>query len=204
MLVAGLTGGIGAGKTTFASALAERGAEVIDADELGRFALEPGRTAWHQAIDQFGDKILLPGSSEIDRARLAAIVFSDRSKLAALNAIVHPHIMAAIADTLDALRGTDEIVVIDAALIVEFGIKDSLDALIVVLADEDTRVARLRGARAMTEEQVRQRIAAQSPDALVEEHADIVVRNDGSVEALAQEADRVWEELVGRRDAKDS
>lgn len=204
MLVAGLTGGIGAGKSTLAAALAERGAEVIDADELGRLALQPGRPGWDQVIDQFGDDILLPGSSEIDRQRLAALVFSDRGKLAALNAIVHPIIMAGIADTLDALRGTNEIVVIDAALIVEFGIKESLDALIVVLADEEKRVERLSGARGMTEDQVRERIAAQTSDARLEEHADIVVRNDGSRETLAEQADSVWEELVRRRDAKDS
>ena len=204
MLVAGLTGGIGSGKSALAELLAGRGAEIIDADEIGRAALDPGKPCWRSVIDHFGDAMLAPGGMEIDRKRLADVVFSDPRKLAVLNAIVHPSIMAGIADTLDVLRGTDEIVVIDAALIVEFGLFESLDALIVVVADEDTRAARLRSARAMTAEQISARIAAQQPESEVLKHADIVVHNNGSREELESEADRVWEELIKRRDAKNS
>jgi dephospho-CoA kinase len=104
MIVAGLTGGIGSGKSTFAKLLAERGAEIIDADELGRGALRPGQPAWHDAIGTFGDDILVAGTSEIDRARLASIVFSDPAKLAALNAMVHPIIVSRIAAQLPLAR----------------------------------------------------------------------------------------------------
>lgn len=201
MLTVGLTGGIGSGKSTFAALLAERGAHVIDADVLGRAALRPGSPAWHSVVSTFGEEVLGP-SMDIDRARLAAIVFSDRAKLAALNAIVHPVILRAIAERLDALRGTDEVVVIDAALIVELGLDDGLDAVVVVTAPEDVRRARLVRERAMSEDDVRARMASQASEEELVAKADIVVRNDGSLESLAREADRVWAELDRLRDRR--
>lgn len=200
MLVAGLTGGIGSGKSTFADMLAARGAEIIDADELGRRALDPGTPAWHSVVDQFGDEILGAGGMTIDRKRLAEIVFNDKDKLAALNAIVHPVIVRGIADSLEALRGTSEIVILDAALIVELHLEDSLDALIVVTSAEEHRRRRLKADRGMSDGQISERMAAQlSTDALLEK-ADIVVVNDGQIADLEAEAERVWEELVARRD----
>ncbi len=145
MLVAGLTGGIGSGKSTFAALLIERGAQVIDADQLGRDALRPGQPAWHSVVSQFGDEILVPGTQEVDRKRLAGIVFSEPSKLAALNAIVHPVIFEGIADHLERLRGTDEIVILDAALILETGLKDSVDILIAVITSDERRAERVAG-----------------------------------------------------------
>ncbi|MEA2498740.1 MAG: dephospho-CoA kinase [Actinomycetota bacterium] len=200
MLVAGLTGGIGSGKSTFARFLSERGAEVIDADQLGRSALDPGEPAWHSTVDQFGDEILAAASLDIDRKRLAAIVFNDPTKLAALNAIVHPVITRGIADTLEALSGTDEIVILDAALIVELGLDKGLDALIVVTAPEKDRRRRLQSSRAMSDEDITARIMAQTSEEELVKRADIVVRNDGTEEALTREADRVWAELKQRRD----
>jgi len=199
MIVAGLTGGIGSGKSTFAKLLAERGAEVIDADELGRAALSPGRPGWHSVIDTFGDELLVPGTMEIDRGLLASVVFSDTAKLAALNAIVHPIIMSGIADTLEVLAGTDMIVVIDAALLIETGLADRVDIVIVVIAAEDVRGERLRAERGMSQRDIEGRIAAQLPAARLLERADVVVRNDGSLEELSREADRVYAELEQRR-----
>lgn len=198
MFVAGLTGGIGSGKSTFAQMLAARGAEVIDADAIGRHALGPGEPAWHSVVDQFGDEILSAGTMEVDRKRLAALVFGDPAKLAALNAIVHPVITGRIADTLEALKGTDEIVILDAALIVELGLHESLDLLIVVTADEDKRVERLRRDRRMTEAQVMERMAVQRSKKDLEAAADLIVANNGNVEQLAAEADKVWAELKTR------
>jgi dephospho-CoA kinase len=199
MLVAGLTGGIGSGKSTFAGLLAERGAEVIDADQLGRLALSPGEPAWHSVVDQFGDEILAAGGLDIDRRRLAAIVFNDPQKLAALNAIVHPVITRGIADALEALSGTDEVVVLDAALIVELGLVEGLDALIVVTASERNRKDRLVSSRGMTPDEITARIGSQASEETLLEHADIVVRNDGDEAALGAEADRVWAELQAKR-----
>lgn len=198
MFTVGLTGGIGSGKSTFAALLAERGAQVIDADQLGRDALKPGRYAWQAVVDSFGDEILVPGTMEIDRQRLANIVFGDRNKLAALNAITHPVIARGIADHMERLAGTDEIVVIDAALIVELGLDKACDAVIVVDAGAESRKSRLVSSRRMDPKDAQARMASQARPEDLMAKADIVVHNDGSIEDLAAEADRVWAELQKR------
>lgn len=195
MFVVGLTGGIGSGKSTFAALLAEQGARIVDADRLGREALQPGRPAWHSVVDQFGDDVLAHHSLQIDRKRLAEIVFNDRDKLAALNAIVHPVIMKGIADALDRLRGSDEIVVLDAALIIELGLSDRLDALVVVVADENLRKKRLAKERGMSDADIMARMRTQASREEQEAKADLVVRNNGNMEELTREAERVWLEL---------
>ena len=198
MLAVGLTGGIGAGKSTFAALLAERGAQVVDADQIGRDALQPGKPAWHSVVSQFGDEILVPGEMEVDRKRLAEVVFSDARKLAALNAIVHPVILQRIADELEWLSKTDEVVVIDAALITELGLRDSLDVVVVVTTSKKERAERLVRSRGMSLDDIGARMATQAlPDEL-EKNADIVVRNDGTKGDLAREADRVWTLLMER------
>ena len=201
MLFAGITGGIGSGKSTFVALLAERGAQIIDADGLARDALKPDRPAWHSVVDQFGDEILTPGSMEVDRKKLAEIVFNDRNKLAALNAIVHPVVFKGIADTLELLRNTDAIVVLDAALIVETGLHKNLDVLIAVVTSPEVRRDRLRRSRPMTLDEIDARIAAQADQSEIEELADIVVKNEGSMQDLVREADGVWARLVELRDA---
>ncbi len=139
MLSVGLTGGIGSGKSTFAAFLAERGAEIVDADAIGRSVLEPGEIAWRGVVDQFGHDILVPGTMEIARKQLAEIVFNDPSKLAALNAITHPRIVERIAQTFEMLSDTDEIVILDAALIVGTGFEQLVEVIIVVDASDEVR-----------------------------------------------------------------
>ena len=199
MLVVGLTGGIGSGKSTFAALLAERGAQIIDADLLGRDALRPGQPAWHSVVDTFGDEVLVEGTMDIDRKRLASIVFNDKEKLAALNAIVHPTIMRGIADRLEQLSNTDDVVVLDAALIVELGLADSVDLIVVVTATVDNRRRRLAELRGMAHDDIMARIGAQASEEDLVSKADIVVRNNGDLADLGAEADRVWTELERRR-----
>lgn len=198
MLLVGLTGGIGAGKSTFAALLAERGAHVIDADKLGHEALAPGEPAWRSIVDQFGDEVLAAGSMNIDRKVLGRIVFEDPAKLASLNAITHPVILRKIADSLERFRYTDRIVILDAALIVELGLADSLHLVVVIASSTDIRRARLIRDRGMTSGAIDARIHAQSRTEDLIAAADIVVTNDGSLEDLIKEADRVWAELESR------
>ena len=198
LLVVGLTGGIGSGKSTFAALLAERGAQIIDADLLGRDALRPGEPTWHSMVDTFGDEILVEHTMDIDRKKLAGIVFNDREKLVALNAIVHPVIVGGIADRLEGLRHTDGLVILDAALIVELGLADSMDKVVVVTAAVDNRRRRLAELRGMTPEDIMARIGAQASEEDLIAKADIVVRNNGDLAALSEEADRVWAELERR------
>lgn len=201
MFVVGLTGGIGSGKSTFAALLAEHGAQVIDADQAGRDALRPGEPAWDAVVETFGSEVLAEGSMEVDRRRLAEIVFRDRGKLAALNQIVHPVIFEKVAHHLERLRGTESIVVLDAALILEMGFEESCDALVVVTALERTRTQRLHRDRNMSHSDIRARMNAQVGAEQQVAGADIVVRNDGSIEDLAAEAGRVWSELLERASA---
>ncbi|MGH2756430.1 MAG: dephospho-CoA kinase [Actinomycetota bacterium] len=197
MLLVGLTGGIGSGKSSFAALLSELGAHVIDADELGRDALRPVEPAWRAVVDHFGEEILVPSSNEVDRKRLAGIVFADKDKLAALNSIVHPEIMRGIGNALDLLRGTNDIVVLDAALIVELGLHETVDVLIVVTASDKARSERLVE-RGMNVEDALARMAAQAPSEQLLKRADIVVNNDGDLDALRAEAARVFADLHSR------
>ncbi|HEV3473006.1 MAG TPA: dephospho-CoA kinase [Actinomycetota bacterium] len=197
MLLVGVTGGIGSGKSTFAALLAERGAHVIDADQIGREALLPGKPAWHSVVDQFGDEILAASSMDVDRAALARIVFADPKKLAALNAIVHPVIVGEIADRLERFRAAEDIVVLDAALILELGLAAELDVLVGLIAERPTREQRLvRRGLSLTD--ARARMGAQTDPRELIAKADIVVTNDGSLDDLAAKADEVWRDLLAR------
>ncbi|MCA1709973.1 MAG: dephospho-CoA kinase [Actinobacteria bacterium] len=198
MLLVGLTGGIGAGKSTFAAFLAERGGLIVDADKLGHEALAPGEPAWKAVVGQFGEEVLAAGSMTIDRKVLGRIVFGDPAKLASLNAITHPVILGKIADTLERFRHTDRIVVLDAALVIELGLAQSLDVTVVIATDTEVRRARLIRERGMTRDAIDERVAAQARTEDLITKADIVVRNEGSLDELGQEADRVWAELQRR------
>jgi dephospho-CoA kinase len=197
VLLVGVTGGIGSGKSLFSALLAERGAQVIDADAYGREALRPGQPAWHSVLAQFGRDLLVPQSMEIDRQALADVVFNDHDKLAALNAIVHPMLFSAIADSVERLSQTDEIVVIDAAILVETGMDKILDTLIVVHTDESLRRERLRK-RGMSPADIEARMSSQASPVDLLAKADIVVCNNGSLDELVREAERVWVDLSSR------
>jgi len=197
VLLVGVTGGIGSGKSVFSALLAERGAQVIDADAYGREALRPGEPAWHSVVAQFGRELLIPQSMEIDRQALAEVVFLDHGKLAALNAIVHPILFSAIADSVERLSQTDEVVVIDAAILVETGMDKNLDTLIVVHADEGLRRERLKK-RGMSSADIEARVSSQTSTVDLLAKADIVVCNNGSLDELVREAERVWADLTSR------
>ena len=197
MLLVGVTGGIGSGKSLFSALLAERGAQVIDADTYARESMRPGQPAWHSVIAQFGRELLIPQSMEIDRQALAEVVFYDDDKLAALNAIVHPILFSAIADSVERLSQTDEIVVIDAAILVETGMDKNLDTLIVVHTDESLRRGRLKK-RGMSPADIEARMSSQASPVELLAKADIVVCNNGSLDELVREADRVWGDLSSR------
>lgn len=194
MLLVGLTGGLGAGKSTVARMLADRGAILVDADELARRALEPGSRAYRQVCDLFGDEVVT-ASGELDRAAIAATVFSDPERRRALESIVHPEVFRMLAETVEARRGTDDIIVFDAPLIVETGFHGACDVVVVVTALEEERVARAVRDRGLTADQARARIGAQIGDAEREAVADVVIRNDGDVAQLEARVDDLWERL---------
>jgi dephospho-CoA kinase len=197
VLLVGLTGGLGAGKSTVARMLRERGAVVVDADDLSRKALEPGTQAYEQVWDVFGRDIL-DAEGRIDRRQLAARVFADEGKRRVLESITHPEVFRKLAEAVEDLRGTDAVVVFDAALIVETGFHQAVDVLVVVTAPTEDQVRRVAVDRGMAEDEARARIAAQADPARREALADMVIRNDGDLASLEPQVDELWAELRRR------
>jgi dephospho-CoA kinase len=196
VLLVGLTGGIGSGKSTVSAMLAERGAEIVDADQIAREVVLPGEPAWHKIREHFGQGALLPDGS-IDRKALAEVVFGDEAKLGLLNEITHPPMFERIADRLEAARDRDAVVVLDAALLIETGLARRVDVLLVVDLPEEVQVRRLE-AKGMPAEQARARISAQLSREERKSRADLVIDNSGSVEDLAREVEEAWTELERR------
>lgn len=197
MLLVGLTGGIGSGKSTVARLLERRGAVVIDADQLAREAIRPGTGGFDRVVETFGDGIV-GADGEIDRAALAAVVFSDPERRAALEAIVHPEVARRFADRLEAFRGTDRVVVYVTPLLVELGLAPAFDVVIVVTASPHLRVSRVASDRGLDPDEVRRRMAAQASDERRAEVADVLLDNDGTLAELEAQVHRLWPDLVAR------
>ncbi|HTJ77219.1 MAG TPA: dephospho-CoA kinase [Acidimicrobiales bacterium] len=200
MLVVGLTGGIGSGKSTVASLLARRGAVVVDADALARDAVAPGTPGLSEVVARFGAAVV-GARGELDRGALAAVVFADAAALADLNAIVHPWVRAAIAERLAGLDGGafDGVVVLEIPLLVESGRSYGASKVIVVDCPEDVALRRLVEERGMDEGDARRRMAAQVSRADRLAAADVVVDNSGSLADLERQVGEVWAGLVGDR-----
>jgi len=194
MLLVGLTGGIGAGKSTVARLLSERGATVIDADAIVRELYEPGTQVYRRVVERFGEKVVSDNGG-IDRARIASIVFSDDDARHALNAIVHPEVMRVIAERVDTLSASDEVVVLDVPLLVEVGGREGLDHVVVVEAGDDVRVARLGTDRGMAVDEARARMSVQASTEQRRALADVVLTNDGDIGNLRAQVDPLWERL---------
>jgi dephospho-CoA kinase len=196
VLLVGLTGGIGSGKSTVSAMLAERGAEIIDADRIAREVVLPGTPAWCKIRDHFGPEVLL-ADGHIDRAALAGKVFADPAKLALLNQITHPEIFARIADRLEELHGRDVVVVLDAALLLETGLAQRVDMVIVTHSPKELRVERLV-ARGLGSQQAEARMVSQLSEDERLARADLVIDNSGSLEDLVEQVDNAWRELRRR------
>lgn len=194
MVLVGLTGGIGSGKSTVSGLLAERGAVVIDADAIVREVQAPGTPVLAAIVERFGPAVLGPDGA-LDRQALADRVFTDDEALAALNAIVHPAVGAEIARRLEEAAGTDAVVVLDVPLLVESG-RDDMAALLVVDVDPDVAVARVVEQRGMREDDVRARIARQASREERRARATHVIDNSGSRADLEARVDEVWQDLA--------
>lgn len=196
VLMVGLTGGIGSGKSAVSRLLAEHGAVVIDADLVAREVVEPGTEGLAKVVAEFGEQVLRPDGS-LDRPTLGSLVFADPAKLAALNAIVHPLIGHRTAELLARAREAGATVLVhDVPLLVESHLAEGYDAVVVVAADPETQLHRLTRLRGMSVHEARQRIAAQAPLADKLAVATHVISNDGPLEELGPQVDRLWAELT--------
>lgn len=194
----GLTGGIGAGKSAVSARFAAHGAVIVDADTIAREVVEPGTPGLAAIAAEFGTGVLAPDGT-LDRAALAAIVFSDPERRSALEAIVHP-LVAQRSGQLIAAAPAQAVVVYDVPLLVELVQRgqrstDEYDSIVVVEAPEDVRIERLV-ARGLPEWDAEARIASQASDAERRALADHVLVNDGTLEELDAAVDALWSTLT--------
>jgi len=185
MLRLGLTGGIASGKSAVAAMLREMGFAVLDADALAHRLIEPGQAAYDDVIREFAD-----AGGRIDRARLGALVFADRTKLDRLNAIVHPRVREAMLHQLDEWQhgGTRDAAFVEAALIVEAGFDKNLDGLVVAWCTPEQQLARLL-TRGLSEAEARRRIASQLPVAEKLRHATEKIDCSHSIEETRRQVE---------------
>lgn len=194
MLRVGLTGGIGAGKSTVARRLVELGATVVDADQVAREVVLPGTDGLARVVEAFGERVL-DAEGGLDRPALAEIVFGDESARRRLNGILHPLIGERTAELI-AAAPADGVLVQDVPLIVEGAMQSAFPLVVVVDAAEDMRVARLIADRGMTEAAARARIAAQAGEPARRAAADVWLDNSGRPGDLLAAVDRLWTERL--------
>jgi dephospho-CoA kinase len=199
MLLVGLTGGIGSGKSTVSRMLEERGAVVLDADAFARAAVVGGSPGLRSVVARFGRGVLT-SDGELHRAKLASIVFADPAALADLEAIVHPEVRRMIAEGIQENLDRERVVVLVNPLLIEMGTHRDCDVVVVVSTSPETQIAR-SVARGMTEQDVRSRMAAQLPLEDRARTADVLIDNEGTIDDLEREVDVLWRQLQERATA---
>lgn len=192
----GLTGGIGAGKSTVADLFAQRGAVVIRADELARQVIEKSTSGFDQVVSRFGENIL-DANGEIDRAKLAAIVFNDQELLTDLENIIHPLVREKSNQIMNE-QTPETIIVNEIPLLLEKGMQPLFDFLVIVISSEKNRLARLINS-GFTKEQVLARMSKQVDDETRKASADFLIVNDGNLDQLEIDVEKIWQTLQERK-----
>ena len=197
MLKIGLTGGIGAGKSSVSKLFQEWGTYVFDADSVAKEILEENQTAQNEIISEFGTDILNK-KNKIEKAKLARIAFQDENSQLRLNTIIHPYIFSEIDKEFDKIsqNGNCKLFCVDAALIYESGADTHMDYVIVVISNLKLRIERVMKRGGMTREELLKRIDLQWTDDEKVSMADFVIHNNGSEEDLRQECKEVYEKIV--------
>ena len=191
----GLTGGIGSGKSTVAQMFADLGASVVDADAIAREVVARGTEGLAELVEQFGAQILTD-DGDLDRAALAAVVFSDPLARERLNAVTHPRIARRTAELIAAIP-QDAVLVHDVPLLVELGMQATYDLVVVVDAPDDVRIRRLVQ-RGLDEDDARARIAAQASRDERLAVADVVIENAGDLDDLRRQVTAAWPQVSGQ------
>ncbi len=199
MIVIGVTGGIGTGKSEVARSLERLGAFLIDADRVGHSIYLPDTQGWKEVVEAFGEGVLQP-NREVDRRKLGGIVFGDPKALAKLNAITHPKIAKRISEITQEQRAAKaKAVVVEAAILIEAGWTYLVDEVWVATTDSDSVVRRIQARNNFSEEQIRARMGAQMSQEERVKHATVVVENNGSLEELQHKLQGLWKTRVEGR-----
>jgi len=197
MLLVGITGGIACGKTEVAKVFQEKGAIILSGDQIGREVVEKGGAVIEKLVRAFGETILRSDGS-LDRRRLGRIAFASKESKDRLNDIIHPHLLEELRRRIQKLEeeAPEAVVVIDAALIVEWGLEKELDHLIFVESKEDNKIKRLQKEKGYSEKEAVDRIKSQLPDKVKEEKVDMIIRNDRGLAELRKAAEGAWRFVV--------
>jgi len=199
MKVIGLTGSICSGKSTIAKFLAQMGAAVVNADEIGHEAYEPHCETWQQVVDGFGKQILTTGG-EIDRKKLGEIVFKDPEALKRLNGIMHPGMHRVAEKRIEKLkREGAEVIVLEAPLLVEANWLDLVDEVWVAKASEANALKRCAERSGLSEAEAKARMASQLSPAEKAKHADVLIDTNVSLAQVEAKVKELWEERFGKR-----
>ncbi len=202
MLTIGLTGGIGSGKSTVSKLLAELGAPIIDADQVGHAIYAPDGPAYPDMMAAFGEGILAPDRT-IDRKKLGPIVFADPAALRRLNSIVHPKMFARMREMVDAMRtgGERKPIVIEAAILIEANWQPLFNEIWLVVASRERVIERVERDRGLKPEQTEARIRAQLSDDDRRKYATTVVTNNGTIDELRAKVGDLWQGALSRNAA---
>jgi dephospho-CoA kinase len=203
MLNVGLTGGIASGKSTVAEMFVKNGAYLIDFDGLAHEVQEPGKPAWKEVVNHFGEGILQP-DKKIDRVKLGDIVFTDKEKLSKLNNIVHPLVYQEWQSRLEKIRNKEKhaIVLSDIPLLFEGKMQHLFDLTILVLIAPKEQIRRLMARNGVSKEDAEKRLKSQMPISEKNALADIVIDNEGSIPETEKKVRQVWQELLIREENK--
>jgi dephospho-CoA kinase len=202
MIVIGLTGGIGTGKSEVARILQGLGAVLVNADQVGHEAYQPHSEIWQEVVKAFGEEIL-QSNGEIDRKKLGSIVFSHPQHLARLNQIMHPRMAAIVARRIERLREEGAlVVVVEAALLFEAGWDSLVDEVWAVDSTVEVVISRLQARNGLSEEEIRKRINSQMPAKERLVRSDVVINNSGDVANLERAVQSLWNNRVKEKVGK--
>ena len=197
MLKVGLTGGIASGKSTVSKIFASFGAKVLDADEVAREVLLPGQPAWTRVRQAFGQEFF-HADGKVKRKQLRKLVFADPEKRSQLNAIVHPEVMKEINRRAEIFSSSvqTEVLLVDVPLLLEVGLANRFDKIVVVYVGESVQISRLLQRDGISEEEAKEALKVQMALSKKVEEADYVIDNSGTLEETRGQVEKVWEELI--------
>lgn len=197
MILIGITGGIACGKTEVSKVFQKKGAIVFSGDQIGKEVVEKNKNVLKKLITTFGKEILTKNQN-LNRRRLGKLAFSSKESQEKLNRIVHPHLLRELRERVDHWRKKKpkSVVVIDAALIVEWGLLDEVDCLILVESKREDKIKRLQQKKGYSRKEAQDRIKSQLPEIVKKRLADFVIKNDKDLEKLRKKADVVWKKIM--------
>jgi dephospho-CoA kinase len=200
VFIIGLTGGIATGKSTVVEMLRRKGALIIDADQLAREVVEPNQPAWQEVLSWLGDSVLLPDLN-LDRVKIAELVFGDQQKLKTLNAIIHPRVGTRILELTREIEqaNPDAVIIYDIPLLIEAGMQEMVDLILLVYAPPALQLKRLIERDNLTAEEAELRLVAQLPIDEKKRFAHQIIDNSGSLAETEKQVDRFWSDLESKK-----